>query len=573
MLWFWYGFFLTLHKLGQSRLKVPQETFIDEQLHQYFINYKYFFLREYTSCSYINVNSLSNRDISDWSIKHNQCPSVVAAPFFNASGYIPKTTGNFIFLESAGDEVKDVVDQVRNYSFWSSRMQNHFIICDQVKDTKFLLNLLRVIWERSILNFVVVFVFKRLEVFSYNPFLQDGVTNLSFPGSTLFSDKLRNLHGYQLRVSLFVDFPLTVKHEEHWVSRDYERLKLVTQMINASFKIIEPENNTGYFGAYDDIMANKSDFCFITHFYMLNIFQDAEYTYPHKMNALVVVVPTMNSTGRNSFAILSTFSPTTWILYLVLLVFFSATRKLSDIRESFVGLFINSFDTFLGGSISKFQSSSKSGVVKLKLITFMLGCIIFRTCFQCALISSFIKPPSTQQIETIEDLRNSKMTICTTVSLAKLIPTEFGLSKQIVTVTPKERQRSLYNLDTSQAYVIGVAFAHKYISTLPRSKDNAVFHLLGDILVPGVSTYYFQKHSPYLDKISELLQRERQYALDQSKQGEEVNLHGETTQDDNVVLTVKHLQAVFYLWIGGVFVALISFVSELICYHKVILNM
>jgi hypothetical protein len=120
-------------------------------------------------------------------------------PRISKTPCIPNTTGNFIFLESGGDEVKDVVDQVRKYSIWGSRMQNHFIICGQVDDTKFLLNLLRVIWERFILNFVVVF--KRLEVFSYNSFLEDGLMNLSFLGSTLFPDKLRNLHSYQLRVS------------------------------------------------------------------------------------------------------------------------------------------------------------------------------------------------------------------------------------------------------------------------------------------------------------------------------------------------------------------------------------
>jgi hypothetical protein len=578
IIWFRYAFFLTLYKLAQSRLKEPRETFLEANLHQYFFNYKHFVLTEYTSCSYINVNSLSNRDISDWSIKNNQCPSVVAARFFNASGYIPKTTGNFIFLESVGDEVKDVVDQVRNYSFWSSRMENHFIICGQVDDKKFLPNLLRVIWERSILNFVVVFVFDRLEVFSYNPFLQDGVTNLSFPGSTrtLFPDKLRNLHGYQLRVSLFVDFPLTVKYKGQWLGRDYDRLKMVAEMINATFKIIEAQNDTGYFGAYDDIMENKSDFCFITHFYMPNIFQDVEYTYPHQLNAIVAVVPTRNNTGRNNFAMFSSFSSTTWILYLVTLVLFSASRKLSNTRESFVVLFINSFDTFLGGSVADFYS--KPCVVKLKLMTFILGSIIFRTWFQCALISSFIKPDCPQQIDTIEALRESKMTICTSLSLAKIIPTEYGLSKQLVVVTPMERQRLLYNLDTSQAYVITIGFANKYISTLPRTKENLAFGLLEEIIVPGIGTYYFQKHSPFLDKFSELLQRATLYALSENKHQinpqrentEEKNLHEKTTSvedHNNVVLTVKHLQSVFFLWIGGLFVALVSFVSELIYNH------
>ncbi|RZC33130.1 hypothetical protein BDFB_008673, partial [Asbolus verrucosus] len=57
---------------------------------------------------------------------------------------------------------------------------------------------------------------------------------------------------------------------------------MVVFMLNAIFKIIEPTIRPTYFGFYDDIMSDKSDFCSISHFYMSHLFEDVEFSYPHE---------------------------------------------------------------------------------------------------------------------------------------------------------------------------------------------------------------------------------------------------------------------------------------------------
>jgi hypothetical protein len=63
-----------------------------------------------------------------------------------------------------------------------------------------------------------------------------------------FPDKLKNLNGYQLRVSFFDDFPLTQKKNGEWTGRDYTLVKTVTSMMNATFRLVEPPPTTNYMG-------------------------------------------------------------------------------------------------------------------------------------------------------------------------------------------------------------------------------------------------------------------------------------------------------------------------------------
>ncbi|RZC33131.1 hypothetical protein BDFB_008672, partial [Asbolus verrucosus] len=279
--------------------------------------------------------------------------------------------------------------------------------------------------------------------------------------------------------------------------------------MNATFKIVQPPKKTRYFGAYDDIMADKSDFCFITHFYMPHLFQDAQYSYPHEMNSLVAVIPTKVNYGRSSHFMLSIFQPSISVLFGTLLLVISTTTMLENRidKDLFSKTLLLNFGSLLGNSFHGFNRFSY--MLKFQLIIFIFGCIIFRTAFQCSLVSSFVKPNTIKQISTIAELRHSRIKIITTEPLAKMIPMEHGLYEKTFIITPEERTRRLYKLDTSSAYVIGGAFADKFIDTLKNQQKNLPFYKMQEILVPGVSTYFFQKHSPYVDKISEYLQREK----------------------------------------------------------------
>jgi hypothetical protein len=519
---------------------------------------EYRFVENYTSCSYINVNSPESRDISGWFIRENVCPSVVVGDFFNSSGYLPKAESVFIFVETYA-RIGKIIRKMQNYSFWSGRAQNHFVICKPMNDTNFLRDVLENIWKHTILNFVVIFVQNTLQVFSYDPFKKEMINMTSTPHH--FPDKLKNLNGYQLRVSFFNDFPLTQKTNGEWTGRDYTLLKTVTSMVNATFTIVEPPPGTNYNGAYEDMQSDKADFCFISHFYKEKIDKELECSYPHEKNGISLLMPVMHR-KKTLFLV---FQPFTWFLLVTGKIIISLTVLLTDKNQqkSLSESVLYVFSCFLGYAFPRFHS--KRFIIKFQIITFVVGSIILRTAFQCFLISYFIKSSPAQQINTITQLQNSDVKIYMSQLLAPFIPEYYDLHKRFIYVTREERMVMLHDkLNTSGAYGMIWSHTNEYVKILNKGQRNILFYGMKEVLVPQYNSYIFKKHSPFLGKFSECLLRERQYMLAKSSDFGTRFKKSSLEEDEEVVLKLQHLQHIFLVLVFGLAASLLMFVVELI---------
>ncbi|KAJ3635898.1 hypothetical protein MTP99_008768 [Tenebrio molitor] len=519
---------------------------------------EYRFGENYTSCSYINVNSPESRDISGWFIRENVCPSVVAGDFFNASGYLPKAEAAFIFVETYA-RIGEIIRKMQNYSFWSGRAQNHFVICKPMKDTNFLRDVLENIWKHNILNFVVIFVQNTLQVFSYDPFKKEMINMTSTPHH--FPDKLKNLNGYQLRVSFFNDFPLTQKTNGEWTGRDYTLLKTVTSMMNATFRLVEPPPTTNYMGAYKDMQSGKSDFCFISHFYKEKIDKELECSYPHEKNGISLLMPVMHR-KKTLFLV---FQPFTWLLLVTGKIIISLTILLTDKNQqkSLSESVLYVFSCFLGYAFPRFHS--KRFIIKFQIIIFVVGSIILRTAFQCFLISCFIKSSPVHQINTITQLQNSDVKIYMSQLLAPFVPEYYDLRKRFIYVTREERMVMLHDkLNTSGAYGMIWTHTNEYVKILNKGQRNILFYGMKEVLVPQYNSYIFKKHSPFLGKFSECLLRERQYMLAKSSDFGTRFKKSSLEEDEEVVLKLQHLQHIFLVLVFGLAASILMFVVELI---------
>ena len=378
--------------LNHCLLQFSVNDTVAKELQKYFVTYKQHISKNYSSCSYINVHLPLTRDISNLLIQENDCPSITVTTSVNYPQYV-FTEGNFIFLETASDIGKTVM-QLQGYSFWNSRFENHFIICQAVPSDHFLEDLLDYIWNKNVLNFVLVFVEKHFEVFSYKPFTQENVMNffnyLQSDGN-LFPDKLMNLNGYNLRVLMFDLPPSAVKFKNEWYGPDYQQLKMVMSMMNATFSIIEhKQNGTEHFEeAFRSIRAHETDFCFVSHFQEVQYYKSVEYTYPHRTNALVLLMP-ITQDIRKKRNLLSIFSLTIWILFIILIATTFASIKLAN-RQQVLGKsswvsFLHIWSAFLGYPITNMWK--KKPLVQYQLLLFIMMCLVFRTAFHCFLISS-----------------------------------------------------------------------------------------------------------------------------------------------------------------------------------------
>jgi hypothetical protein len=551
-------FWMTSLDFGETQLSPEPESFLVEQLEKYFANHQHHV--EHMSCSYINVCQQLTRDVAKWFIQKNRGPSVIAEGYFNTTEDISKSAETYIFMEKA-DDAGDVIAQLQTYQFWSARNQNYFIICTRVKNTKFLTHLLELIWTRQILNFVVVFVFTSVEIFSYNPFTRE-VMNLTMSGN-LFPDKLRNLNEFRLRVSLWADWPLTTKQDDQWVGKDFDTLTVVMSMLNATFEVVEPPKRKAFVGMLDDIDSGRSEFSFNTFFPISIGSYNIEYSYPHEMNELVVLIPTDDNSIKDT-SILSIFHPSVWFLFVVVIVANALTSKSVNKIDSFNKLILYYFGSLLG--IPWPRLTSKFLSIKLKLVIFLLCSIIFRTAFQYFLTGSFLGSHSFQEITTISELSKSSIMIRGSQSVVDLIPEEFGLSGKFIFTNRYERQRLLQKLDRTAAILTSRGVAEELLITWKTGGKQLPFYMMEEALLPGIGTHVFHKNSPYLEKIEECLQRDREFALSLQKYKQ---TSGSSFDRNRVVLlSIGHLKFVFILLGLGLGTGSVVFFAELIFIRK-----
>ncbi|EFA13281.2 hypothetical protein TcasGA2_TC004097 [Tribolium castaneum] len=420
-----------------------------------------------------------------------QCPSIVATRLFQMPEYI-STQGNFIFLEMDTD-VGKTITQLHQHPFWKNRFENHFIVCTAVTKIESISHILKVIWEYKILNFVLVFVHKHLEIFSYNPFSAEKILNLTkFPKEDFFPDKTNNLYGHSLRVSIF-DYPPTMeKFDNQWYGKDYQHLKMVTSMINATYTLYElVRNDTYHFErAYDEILNNKTDLCFVSHFQEMTPFTGVEYTYPHQSDALVLLMPVTQDIKKKR-NLLSIFATKTWVLIVVLIgaVFLSmqiANKKYKSQDTSWVGL-IHVWAAFLGNSIPHFRS--KQSIVQQQLLLFIFMCLVFRTAFHTSLIGSYISPNYLDKMTNISEIKDTDLMIYTGRSFGKMVPQASGLRDKLVFITKKERYRKLYEFDPNIAYLLTASYAEAILAKLRSVRKKVPYYVLKEPLVPEIQFF------------------------------------------------------------------------------------
>lgn len=123
----------------------------------------------------------------------------------------------------------------------------------------------------------------------------------------------------------------------------------------------------------------------------------------------------------------------------------------------------------------------------------------------------------------------------------------------------------MYGLDTSTAYIIVTTFADIFMETLKSKYAKPPFYVMKEKLVPSLNTYFLQKHSPYMEKLSESIQRQVQYGLAETKKYHGRGIRGNATEsNEETVLKMHHLQSVFYLFLIGLAVAILVFISEIV---------
>lgn len=524
------------------------------------------FLQRFTTesngknCAYI-LNT-TQTEISDWFLQTNKCTSFIINK--ENTKAICKSDTIFIFVDETED-IHHAATILTNSSFWQQKSRLFFIVNSNL-NKKSIRNIVDPLWlDTQLLNFVIILP-ETEKMYIYNPF-RNQISQI-IEDQDLFPDKLDDMNGFQFKVSMFEDGPRTIKYGSEWYGKDYTLLEIVTYMLNSTFVIVEPQSGShDFYGAADDISTNKTDFCFIRRFYMQDGEDKVIYSYPFQPEEMVALVPKSGQRPRyeNIFKIYGRVMYISMFCVFIIVVF--TTRFTMNKQRSLAECFLDVYGSALLQSLKKFDKTNNSTRFVINL--WFYQSLILATAFQACLIQELLKPQFFPNINTITELKRSKMPIYTTIRQSNILPKR--LQDQIVLAKRDDIFAMLLNFNTSGAHVLPYTYAKAYFKAIALQKGHySPFHAMNEILIPGYSSYNFRKRSPFLDKFDECLLREKQYGLSRRRKYLPGSIYGKVKpgKGKNRAFSLNHLQGAFYILFGGFLVSVCAFGGE-ICWSKV----
>lgn len=306
------------------------------------------------------------------------------------------------------------------------------------------------------------------------------------------------------------------------------------------------------------------------------------------------------------FNLLCTLSTYTWLLtisavFVIPFIFYVVqqierclfvvrSQPFPDQRE-LKEIFIIFFQSFFGDTIVTMPRSTSLRII---ILAWCLFSFLMTTAFAAKLISALVTPMPEPNIDTIDQLLRSNLTVYTIDSTFVGIETEVGrmqhgrserayafydILDRSETIDDDEFNELINNTtERNNAFVVNKYTAdymvHKHFDKI---KGRSHYHVMDECLFHLPMVYFVEKSSPYLARINELLSQfheagfmsywHRWSVLNDtlnnnyySAEMEETRLEGETTK---VVITIEHLASAFALWAAGVGLSFSVFLMEL----------
>lgn len=423
-------------------------------------------------------------------------------------------------------------------------------------------DLLEDIWKIfKFLNCLLVTVEKSIQVTTFNPFFNETIVfhkKKHLRNCEILPDKLNDLNGYEIRVSLFEDPPRVIVCNGKFEGEDIRFMYLAFKKINASAQIIIPDQNEGsYFsGANIGIVARQIDISFMKHFTTRIIGRNVSYSYPHGMDDFVVVV-LRASQNENFFGVHEIFDYYTWVCVVISIFTVTFYRKVIVKRDANIfSSFMHVWSIFTGVTLDSTLKTQKK--VKIVFLVWTVGCLVLNIIFSSLLASKIIKPRSGNNIDTIEELQKLNPKIYMSKKFFGNIPKEYGISNNLISASHLTRHEALNNIDENTAVVIATTVLELIV-------DRSHLHVLREHLLPGFTMYRFQSKSPFKEKINEILFKTIEHGLIRFNRNFTVRHdHHQHSNKQQLVLKFKHLKNIFLIFAFGQSIAVIVFLLEII---------
>ncbi|XP_069685966.1 probable glutamate receptor [Periplaneta americana] len=528
---------------------------------------------------------------------------------------------------SVAQNLRHQIATLKDTFGWNPRSNFVIVIQTQKpkKLKQLLKEIVRQLWLSNIVNFVILIsnsthpVVTAYSWFPYNPTvlcggvktpvfldkcIKDSEGNAYFlNNASLFPPKVpQDLHGCTITVSTFELEPTVMRHAINnegyargWMYEDgleLRLLKVLLEKINMSavFRQAIPNpwgkifKNGTWTGILGEVQRRESDVAFGGVIIDEWRWKAVDMTIPYIWDSMKWHVPCAKPMLR-WMSLTMVFTPTLWVVFAIVYVAMSffmwllvkihgwLRQKKSQYYSSLVKCFLYMWGVILG--VSSPDEVPSSSTIRYVFFMWLVFCLAFNTVYQTYLTSFLIDPGLQHQLSSEDEILNSGLKFgyhtLFTLRYKDLTQKRYSRSTLCTNITlclKRLAEKGDYAFLTSDTLSKHMR-AYKYMD----SSGKPLFCNLDDSFAHVWYAMCFQRGSPFLDRFNFIIRCVLQAGLiDQWQRelkykgilyGKKYHDYHTENDDEYQVLSLSHLQSVFYV------LALGSFLSCIVCLCEV----
>lgn len=481
---------------------------------------------------------------------------------------------NKIYIVISDEPFKNetFLEKLQSIYFWRQRDKVLLLILNEFRKAqlKNLNQLIFICWKKKILNISFAFVGTSITTFIYNPFSSNKSIEISVSeSSSIFPDKLRNLYGYKINVSMFPNILDAIPNGNKFKGKDGLMASTVESILNASFTYIGPMDGVDYgenlggmrmSGVFGDVAKGRTEIAFNSR-YLKGEFENLlEATYPHGRDDLTGLIPVIKPSDIKDFG--RNFNTQVWLLFIsTQLILFCLICILMTITENLIEpLMIASvlFRLILGQPV---QYYSNINMVRLVLLSVTYIAFFFEIAYMSQLASILAVPRKPNQINTLEELAESDLKIYTLSRFKKMLnrtlkePIRQKLVEKLMTFQETEQIDEL----NEHKFIGAICKEHIAVYIVQQRNNYGKFYrIMNEKPMPSIICYGVRYGSPLLDKLNVIINRliaagipNQWRKLTLQEMSIKGNMYQKMEDTNERTLTLKNLIHVFYCLIFG----------------------
>lgn len=272
-----------------------------------------------------------------------------------------------------------------------------------------------------------------------------------------------------------------------------------------------------------------------------------DFTNPHFMNNLVVIVPKPTIVGRWSYVVWNFFTKSI-VLMVVMSCLFAQLDKLFTNDHQ---LNLNFF--FFSTLRVPLQIKRKS-TIKTAWLLFVLFFVIF---LDNSFLNIILTDKYQTEIKTSEDLARSKLKVYA-FHFKNYDPKVIGLPYSFVTVTKSKWKNLVFKNDGTSAFLASFVEIDRIMKYFARQHIDFNYKYLQDVCLPKFASLVVKARSPYLKKFGMLAAKVMEFGVSGT-----TSYKIDEILAENVRITYQHFIGVFVILIVGLTISSLVFLAEL----------